>query len=60
MAPGCSRVGVVTQVLITEFWISRAVFGTVPLGVGDWGLVMLVLLAPVVVVEGLKVGRGYI
>ena len=49
--------GLVTQFLITEFWFLRAVFGTVPLGLADWGLVLLVALAPVVVVEGLKVGR---
>ena len=50
--------GGVTQFLITEWGLLMAVFGTVPLGVADWGLVMLVSLAPVVVVEGVKMGRG--
>jgi len=31
----------------------------VPLGLVDWGLVLLVSLAPVVVVEGVKAGRRW-
>ncbi len=49
--------GLATQFLITEWGILRSVFGTVPLGLIDWGLVLLVALAPVVVVEGVKAGR---
>lgn len=51
--------GLATQFLITEWKPFMAVFGTVPLGVVDWGLVLLVSLAPVVVVEGVKVGRRW-
>jgi len=49
--------GLATQFLITEWGPVMGVFGTVPLGLIDWGLVLLVALAPVVVVEGVKVGR---
>jgi Ca2+-transporting ATPase len=49
--------GLATQILITEWGPLRAVFGTVPLGFADWGLIMLVSLAPVVVVEGMKMVR---
>ncbi len=49
--------GLVTQFLITEWRPIMGVFGTVPLGLTDWGLVLLVALAPVVVVEGVKIGR---
>ena len=51
--------GLATQFLITEWGPLLGVFGTVPLGVADWGLVLLVALAPVVVVEGVKVGRRW-
>jgi len=50
--------GLATQVLITEWGPVMGVFGTVPLGLADWGLVLLVALAPVVVVEGMKIWRG--
>jgi magnesium-transporting ATPase (P-type) len=49
--------GLATQFLITEWGPLLGVFGTVPLGPADWLLVLLVALAPVVVVEGVKVGR---
>jgi Ca2+-transporting ATPase len=50
--------GLATQFLITEWGPVMGVFGTVPLGLADWGLVLLVALAPVVVVEGMKIWRG--
>jgi len=49
--------GLATQFLITEWGPVMGVFGTVPLGLADWGIVLLVALAPVVVVEGVKAGR---
>jgi len=51
--------GLATQFLITEWGPVMGVFGTVPLGLADWGLVLLAALAPVVVVEGVKVGRRW-
>jgi Ca2+-transporting ATPase len=51
--------GLVTQFVITEWGPLRSVFGTVPLGLVDWGVVLLVSLAPVVVVEGVKAGRRW-
>jgi len=51
--------GLATQFLITECGPLRAVFGTVPLGVVDWVLVILVSLAPVMVVEGMKLVRRF-
>ena len=49
--------GMATQFLITEWGPIMGVFGTVPLGFTDWVLVLLVSLAPVIVGEGVKVGR---
>ncbi len=49
--------GAATQFLITEWAPLQAVFGTVPLGLSDWLIVLLISLAPVVVVEGIKLVR---
>lgn len=51
--------GFATQFLITEWGPVMGVFGTVPLGVTDWGIVLLAALAPVVVAEGVKAGRRW-
>jgi Ca2+-transporting ATPase len=49
--------GAATQLLLTEWAPLQAVFGTVPLGLSDWLIVLLISLAPVVVVEGIKLVR---
>jgi len=51
--------GVATQLLITEWAPLRVVFGTVPLGLPDWLIVLLISLAPVAVMEGVKLVRRY-
>ncbi len=51
--------GTGTQILISEWVPLRAVFGTVPLGLPDWLIVLLISLAPVAVMEGIKLVRRY-
>jgi len=51
--------GAATQLLITEWGPLRAVFGTVPLGPPDWLIVLMISLAPVAVVTGVKLVRRY-